>query len=85
LYLAIQFLIILLFNQKQNFPMKKLLNLLMVFFFVAALAACGGAETGDDSGDGDSTNTEVPADTAQDVAPTEPDSVADDSGNTDGE
>lgn len=59
--------------------MKKLLNVLMVFFFVAALAACGGAETTDGSGDGDSTNVEAPADTAQDVAPTEPDSVDADS------
>lgn len=40
--------------------MKKLLNLLMVLFFVASLTACGGNAEGPDAGDQeDSTATQV--------------------------
>lgn len=62
--------------------MKKLLNLLMVLFFVASLTACGGNAEGPDAGDQeDSTATQVdtgamemPADTtAQDSTGTDAD------------
>lgn len=62
--------------------MKKLLNLLMVLFFVASLTACGGNAEGPDAGDQeDSTATQVDTSemqmesdsTAQDTTATEAD------------
>lgn len=62
--------------------MKKLLNLLMVLFFVASLTACGGNAEGPDAGDQeDSTATQVDSSemqmesdsTAQDTTATEAD------------